>query len=121
MIEHTVLNYLKENIGVPVLMELPEVPSEDFPEWPEQFVVIEKIAGTRRNFVNNTSMAFQSYSTERLEDAALLDEQVRAAMDNIIELDTIGGVRLASNYNFTDSRTKRYRYQCVYEIYYIGG
>lgn len=121
MIEHTVLNYLKQNIDVPVLMELPEVPSDDFPEWPERLVVIERIAGTRRNFVNNVSLAFQSYSTERLEDAALLDQEVRAAMDNIIELDTIGGVRLASNYNFTDSRTKRYRYQCVYEIYYIGG
>ncbi len=120
MIETTVLNYLKSNIDVPVLMELPEVPSEDFPEWPEQFVVIEKIAGIRRNYVDNVSLAFQSYSTESLYDAAVLDEEVRAAMDNIIELDAIGGIRLASNYNFTDARTKRYRYQCVYEIYFVN-
>ena len=41
MIETIVLNYLTDNMDVPVLMELPEVPSEDFPIMPERFIVLE--------------------------------------------------------------------------------
>lgn len=119
MIEKVVRNYLAEELDVPVLLELPEVPSEDYSTFPESFVVIEKIGSSRTNHVVNDSIALQSYSTTRLINAAELDEQVREAMDAIIDLDEIGGVRLASNYNFTDTSTKRYRYQCVYEIYHV--
>ncbi len=119
MIEKTVLNYLKTKLNVPVLMELPEVPSADNATFPDKFVVIEKVGLSRTNHVSDSSLAFQSYSLSSLYDAATLDEQVRGAMDSIIELDSIGGVRLASNYNFTDPETKRYRYQCIYEIYHI--
>ena len=119
MIETTVLDYLNERLGVPVLMELPEVPSEDFPTFPEQFVVIQKIGATRENHVVDDSIAIQSYSLVSKYNAAALDEAVREAMDQIIILDEIGGIRLASNYDFTDMTTKRYRYQCVYEIYHV--
>lgn len=119
MIEKTVLEYLTDKLNIPVLMELPEVPSEDFPVMPDQFVVLEKIASSKTNHVKNDSIAIQSYSLTRLYDAAALDETVRDAMDDIIALDEIGGVRLASNYNFTDTDTKRYRYQCVYDIYHV--
>lgn len=119
MIETIILNYLKEILDVPVLMELPEVPSEDYPEFPERLVTIEKIGGSKTNFVFIASIAFQSHSTKRLHDAAALDEEVRLAIDQMIELPEIGSVRLASNYNHTDTRTGRYRYQCVYDICYI--
>ena len=39
-------------------------------------------------------------------------------MEGIIDLDDISAVRLASNYNHTDVRTKRYRYQSVYEFHF---
>lgn len=119
MIETTVLNYLNDVLTVPVLMELPEVPSADYRRFPERFVVIEKVGSNRTNHVTRDSIALQSYSTKSLYQAASLDAEVREAMDAIIELDEIGGVRLASNYNFTDPETKRYRYQCVYEIYHV--
>lgn len=119
MIEKTVYDYLSSRLDVPVLLELPEVPSEEFPVFPSSLIIIEKIGETVSDHVHTASVALQSYSTERLYDAAALDEQVRAAMDDIIELDEIGGVFLASNYNFTDTSTKRYRYQCIYEISYV--
>ena len=119
MIETTILEYLAERLTVPVLMELPEVPSADYPTMPEEFVVIEKVGSKKTDHVVNDSIAFQSYSTTRMVNAAELDEDVREAMDSIVELNEIGGVRLASNYNFTDIRTKRYRYQCIYEIYRV--
>lgn len=118
MIEVTIKNYLDGALnGVPVFLELPEVPSEDYPQWPERFVLIEKVGGSRRNFVQLESFAIQSHSTKRLADAAALDEQVRDAMDMMAEdVEEIGSCRMASNYNHTDIRTKRYRYQCVYDI-----
>lgn len=119
MIEQIVLNYLSTKLDVPVLMELPEVPTEDFPEWPDQFVVIERVGTSRTDHVKLVSFAFQSYSMTRLYDAAALDDEVKNAMDEIIELPEIGGIRLASNYNHTDTRTKRYRYQCVFDISYV--
>lgn len=118
MIEKTILDYLSGQLTVPVLMELPEVPSEDYPTFPEQFVIIEKVGGSRKDQIDSASVAFQSYSTKSLYQAASLDETVRAAVFGITELSTISGVRLASNYNHTDTRTKRYRYQSVFEIFY---
>lgn len=116
MIEQTVLQFLKSRLDVPILMELPEVPSDAFPEWPEQFVVIERVGGGEYDHLQSASLALQSYSTQRLYDAAALDAQVRACMADIVSLDNIGGAHLASNYNHTDTRTKRYRYQCVWDI-----
>lgn len=119
MIEKTILRYLEAALDVPVLMELPEVPSEAFPEWPDRFVIIEKVGLSRTNHVSRASVAVQSYSMSRLEDAAILDEAVRTALESIPELPEIGAARLESNYNFTDTRTKRYRYQCVYDFYFV--
>lgn len=118
MIEKTILDYLTDTLDVPVLMELPEIPSADFPAFPEGMVIIERVGGTVENRLNRASIALQSYGLT-LYDAATLDEEVRAAMDEITAHTDISGAHLASNYNFTDTRTGRYRYQCVYEIFYV--
>jgi hypothetical protein len=115
MIEETILKYLKGKLSVPVVMEEPEVPSEDYPTPPTQYVLIEKVGGGRTNHINKTSVALQSYG-DSLYDAAALDEKVRTAMDSIVELDIIGSAKLASNYNHTDTRKKKYRYQSVYDL-----
>ncbi len=114
MIEITLLRYLKSKLDVPVYAELPE-------ELPDRFVTIEKVGSSRTNHVVCDSIAFQSYSLSRLVDAAYLDEAVRQAMDELPAETEIGSVYMTSNYNHTDTRTKRYRYQCVYEIYHVGG
>lgn len=118
MIEEIVLQHLKRALQLPILMELPEVPSEDFPAWPERFVVIERVGGSETDHIKSASIALQSYSICRLADAAALDDDVKRAMPGLTEYPGVGGVRLSSNYNHTDTRTKRYRYQCVWEIYH---
>lgn len=52
-------------------------------------------------------------------DAARLNERVKAAMDSAAELDAVSASRLNSDYNFTDTTTKRYRYQAVYDLVYF--
>lgn len=119
MIETIIRDYLEGALsGVPVFLEMPTVPDE---ELPTEFVLVERIAGSKTNQIDFASFALKSYSTQCLYNAAFLDGCVRRAMDEAVTLDSIASARLASNYNFTDTSTKRYRYQAVYDIYYYGG
>lgn len=111
MIELTVLNYLQGALSVPVYMEIPIDP-------PETFVVLEKIGSSRTDRLDNATIAAQSYAGS-LQGAATLNEEVKTAIDNMIELDAISACRLNSDYNFTDISTKKYRYQCIYVISYL--
>lgn len=111
MIELTVLNYLNSELSEPVHMEVPIDP-------PETFVVLEKTGSSRTDRLNNATFAAQSYAGS-LQGAATLNEKVKAAIDKMIELDAISACRLNSDYNFTDTSTKKYRYQCVYVISYL--
>ena len=108
MIEITVLNYLKEQIDVPVYMERPE---DDTGEY----VVIEKTSSSRSDHICQAAFAFQSFGNTLLR-AAEINEDVKAIMDDIIELPEITRSQLNSDYNFTDTAKKRYRYQAVYDI-----
>ena len=118
MIEQIVLDYLTEHIDVPVFMELPEVPSEDYPTMPERFILLEKVGGGQTDHIDSGSIAVQSYSLNSLYEAACLDEEMRAVMFGMVALNSISEIRLASNYNHTDTRTKRYRYQSVFEFHF---
>ena len=119
MIEKTVYDYLSGCMSVPVMMELPEVPSEDYPTFPEEFVVLEKVTGSVTDHINFATIAIQSYNIKSLYGAASLDEQVRNAMDAIVDsIDSISECQMTADTNFTDTSTKRYRYQCLYNIYY---
>ena len=110
MIEVTVYNYLKNALSVPVYTELPK-------EKPQRFVVLDKIGSSKENHLSSSTIAFQSYAESKYQ-AALLNEQVKEAVENMIVLDEVSKVELNSDYNFTDTTTKEYRYQAVYEIYH---
>lgn len=108
MIEVTLLNYLSGALSVPVYMELP-------PEPPESCVVIEKVGSGADNHLYSANFAIQSYGAT-LYDAAVLNDQVKQAVFNAVTLDEITAVSLNSDYNYTDTATKRYRYQAVFVI-----
>ncbi len=108
MIETIILNHLVAALDVPVLMEVPKNP-------PDTFVVLEKTGGGQRNRIHSALFAVQSYAPSLLQ-AAQLNEQVKAAMDTLPALDAVCAARLNSDYNFTDTASKRYRYQAVYDI-----
>ena len=108
MIELTILNHLKTKLSVPVYLEEPETK-------PVRYVLFEKTGSGRSNRLGSSTFAFKSYA-ESLYEAAALNEQTKAAVDSLIELKEIASVRLNSDYNFTDTATKRYRYQAVYDF-----
>lgn len=110
MIELTILNHLNNKLDVPVQLEKPSSQTESY-------VVFEKTSGGKSNHLPSATFAFQSYG-DSLFHAAELNEKVKAAVESLIELDEIRGLDLNSDYNFTDTTTKEYRYQAVYDIRY---
>lgn len=110
MIEKIVLDYLNNALPVPVWMEIPKGET-----LPEEYVLLEKTGSSIENYIHYSTLAIQSYA-DSMYAAAALNEAVKAAMDAIIILDAIGKSKLNSDYNFTDTETKEYRYQAVYDI-----
>ena len=110
MIELIILNHLDNELDVPVYLEHPA-------SAPEEFVLFEKTGSAKSETMPSATIAFQSYS-DSLFGAATLNEEVKQTVEELILLNEIRKVELNSDYNFTDTQTKRYRYQAVYEIYY---
>lgn len=110
MIELVIKKHLEAVLDVAVLLEHEE-------QMPESFVVFEKTAGGLKNGINKATFAFQSYGST-LYEAACLNDAVKEAVLGLVTCDEIGGVRLNSDYNFTDMTTKAYRYQAVFDITY---
>lgn len=111
MIEIIILNYLNANLSVPAMMEREKT-------VPDKFVILEKTSGGERNHVSSATFAFQSYSKKSMYEAASLNEELKQVVKNMIALDTISSVKLNSDYNFTDTSTKEYRYQAVFDFKY---
>lgn len=112
MIESIVYEFLKENMTVPVYTEIPNNP-------PVKMIVLEKTGSSQDNFIKRSTFAIQSYGKSMFEAAELnetLKEIMMDGLDGLLSLDEISAVNLNSDYNFTDTTTKRYRYQAVFDI-----
>lgn len=110
IIEETVRNYLNEQLDCPVWLEIPKGE-----EPPAEYVLVNKSGSRRENHINSAMITIQSYGASLL-DAMDLNEAVKAAMDSMIALDSVTRAALNSDYDFTDTQTKQYRYQAVYDI-----
>lgn len=108
MIEKIVLDYLNEVLDTPAYME-------ETSDMPKSYILIDKTGSGRANQINRATIAVQSYSTSRY-DAAALNETVKEAMEQIVELDEVAKCNLNSDYDFTDKTRKIYRYQAVFDL-----
>ena len=110
MIEKILLDYLNNTLSVSAYMEKLANP-------PEKYVLLERTGGSSENYIKSATFALQSYA-DSLFDAATWNEEVKAAMDNIVVLNEVMSSELNSDYNFTDTTKKQYRYQAVYDLFY---
>mgnify|MGYP007110270411 CR=1 FL=1 len=108
MIERIVLAYLEEKLGIPIYMEEPI-------DISEECVMIEKTGSGGDQFIKKATIAVKSYADTKLH-AAQLNEKVKDEMKGIVELDEITRCSLNSDYDYTDTARKRYRYQAVFDI-----
>lgn len=106
VIEALVRAFLAERLPVPVFCEASDEPS---------YALIERTGGEERNGVRAATLAVQSYA-ETLLGAAELNELVKAAMESLPEHSGVGGCHLINDYNWTDTATRRYRYQAVFRV-----
>lgn len=110
MIETTIIQYLTAKS----LRVYAEEPAETVLM---PYYVVQKTAGGETEHVRRATVAVQSYGSTLL-DAATANSAVINAMLDMIELDAVAAISLNSDYNFTDTATKRYRYQAVFDITY---
>lgn len=111
MVEKIVKDYLQSSLGIPVRLE-----EED--NLGKEYILIEKTGSSKENHVASATLAVRSFSMS-LYGAATLNERVKTAMEKIIELDDISKCELNSDYNYTDTNRKKYRYQAVFDIVYF--
>lgn len=112
MVEVNIIDYLEDTLDVPVYAEEPE-------NSPGTFVLVERTGSRTVDKLCTASIAVQSYAPT-MYAAATLNESVKEAMDidAIGALDVVAGCHLDTDYNFTDTSTKRYRYQAVFDLTY---
>lgn len=111
MIEKILLDYLNERLSTPVY-------TEERGQMPEKYVLIDKTGGGGSIYLKEATIAIQSYG-KSLYEAAALNEQVKEKMNNVIELDDISKCSLNSDYEYTDTTRKKYRYQAVFDLVYF--
>ena len=110
IIEEYVRDYLTTILNEPVFMEIPKK------DIPDKFYLIEKTGGSMANHIKTSTLTIQSYGNS-LYEASVLNEQLKFAMEyKVIGLPEIASIDLDGDYNFTDTTTKKYRYQAVFNI-----
>ena len=109
MIEKVILDYLNAEMTCPVKMETPKTP-------PEKYVLIEKTSSALDEHLYRSTIAIQSYAGTLYDAASLSAEVVELMAYGLDEKEEVISVSLNSEYNFTDTSTKKYRYQAVFDI-----
>ena len=108
LIEEFVVSYLDEHMSVPVSGEIPT-------PMPDSFITVERTGGSSVNKLKSATLAVQAWA-ESVDAAANLCADVAEAMEAIAAEPEISRCALNASYNFTDTSTKRYRYQAVFDL-----
>ena len=108
MIIKDILDYIGDELTEPCYCEEPDAP-------PASYVLLDQKGQSKTEHIKYTRLAFNSIAPSMYE-AAELAEKVIVAVESAIELDNICKIELNSNYNFTDTSSKRYRYQTLFDI-----
>ena len=114
MIETIVIGYLNGRVqNIPAYAERQKNP-------PPEYLLIEKAGGNETNYIERATVAVQSYA-DSLFRAAEINRAVEKAMKNLTDLESVSKCKLNSSYNYTDTDSKKYRYQAVFDITFMEG
>lgn len=108
MIEITIREYLENMLDVPVLLERPKATGGPY-------VLMELLDEGITNRISAITFDFTSQADSQYA-AKLLSDRVRAALDDIISLDVISGVRFGgAGYSI---KNREYRHTITYNFFY---
>lgn len=111
MIESVITAYLAGELNISVSGLVPS-------PMPEKFVTVEKTGSSTEDKVRRATLAIDSWAPNQ-ETAALLNEEVIAAMYAAVNLPQISEVQCETDYNFTDTKTRKARYSAIFGVVYF--
>lgn len=112
LIEKVVRDFLGGKLECPVLLE--------DTNKAKKRVLIEKTSGSGE-YTYESTLAIQSYGGSLYEASTLNSEVIALLLKDgdepgLLSINDIIDIELNSNYNYTDTSTKEYRYQAVFDI-----
>lgn len=113
MIETIVIDYLENQTGIPSYGERPKRPDPEY-------LLVEKTGGGEEDLIRKATIAVQSYA-DSMARASKMNDIVEKTMKEITDLENISKCKLNSSYNYTDTESKKYRYQAVFNLTYTEG
>jgi len=108
LFEEVLLKYMNQNMKIKSYTERSS--SQE-----DEFYVIDRIGGSSNRSYDTSTIAIQSYAKTKYR-AAKNDEAMRKCILEMVSLDNILNVELNSFYDYTDTNTKNFRYQSVFEF-----
>lgn len=115
VIEKEIIEYL---IGCSIPLVETNVYAEVPDRMPERYVLVEKTSSGREDLIDRALIAIQSISRNSLEEAMDINEIVKEKILSMPDTRNISSCTLNSDYNYTNTETKEYRYQAVFNFYY---
>ncbi len=115
LIEKTIIQYLS------TALDSNNIYAERPADLPAEYWVIERTGGGEENHIQNAMIAVQSISSVSMLRAATMNRAAIRAMRNLTTVEDVSRCKLNASYNFTDSDTKQYRYQAVFDLTYMEG
>lgn len=109
ILEEFLIAWLARKTGYDVYAEAPE-------GHPVEFYLVERTGSRTVNRVTTVTVAIQSWQSMSMYMAAAMNEDLKTVMDTLVQEPEISACRLSTDYNFTDTESKYYRYQAVYNI-----
>lgn len=111
-IEQLVRTTLEGITAYPAYLEEPPAPR------PERYYLTARLGRSEENHISRARLALQSYAPSLAGAMALNREAYNIMKDLLLGDPAVSRVSLVSDYDFTDTATKRYRWQAIYEITY---
>ncbi len=111
VIEQTIRDYLLTKLNnVPIEVEEPK-------DAPNKYIVFRVIDEGEEDHIWAVTVEFFSYGASAYE-AASLKEELKTAMLDIIELDSIFSCEIGGGQSDFNNEMKRYRYRSYFNLYY---
>lgn len=110
LIEMTIRDYLLGKIqNIPIEVEEPTNESK--------YIIFRVIERGKLDLIKSVTVEFYCYGESKFE-AATLDEELRTAMENIVELGSIFSSKLGGGNDSYDTDLKKYRYRSYFNLTY---
>lgn len=110
LIEKTIRDYLLGKIqNIPIEVEEPTNENT--------YIVFRVIERGKLDLINSVTVEFFCYGKSKFE-AASLDEELRTAMENIVELGSIFSSKIGGGNDSFDTELKKYRYRSYFNLTY---